>query len=73
MKKRMRRIWEDIWKRFPEKIKRLRKNKKQSSTSLNKISPNESNVEMEKKSKVKEANMNEGYKKDEVHPFSIPE
>ena len=69
----MKRIWDDIWDRLPQKMKRWRKNKKQSSTSVNKISPNESEAETVKKAKKKDAKINEGFNDNEVHPFQIPE
>ena len=72
MKKRMRRIREDIWDRLPEKMK-CRKNKKQSLTSVNKICPNESKVEAVKSPKEKEAKINDGFNDHEVHPFQIAE
>ncbi len=72
MKKRMSRIWDDILNKLPAKLKCLQKNSQQSS-SVSKVYPSQSEVEVDDKPKRKEAKVNKGYQENEVHPFQITE
>ena len=52
------------------KLKCLQKNSQQSS-SVSKVYPSQSKVEVDDKPKRKEAKVNKGYQENEVHPFQI--
>lgn len=74
MKKRLGLIWKDITNRLPKirrKLKTLPKSPRQPSSVANITAASKVKLDSNENTKLKEANINKAFQKDDVHPFEI--